>query len=219
MIKLIAISDTHGAYYQLGDLPKGDILVHAGDWTYHSSHLDTISFLKWIQTQPHKHKIFIAGNHETWVEKNPEVFAQLKNEYAPDCIYLNDSGVEVEGLKIWGSPVTPYFLDWAFNRERGPDIQAHWDKIPDDTNVLITHGPIVGILDYVIEYGHKIRHVGCQNLDQTIRTRLKALRAHIFGHVHAPGGKKEVWDNVVYVNAAVVNEDYQLANEPQIIGL
>jgi hypothetical protein len=67
---------------------------------------------------------------------------KLLAEY-PTVIYLNDSGVEIDGLKFWGSPVQPYFHNWAFNRI-GDDICKHWELIPLDTDILITHGPVKG---------------------------------------------------------------------------
>lgn len=222
MTTLVCISDTHGCHPQLNDLPEGDILVHAGDWCAHSSYDDTISFLKWFESQPHQHKVFIAGNHETWVEDNWLAFAELAQQYAPSCTYLNDSGITIGDLNIWGSPISPTFQEWAFGRERGPAIQRHWNMIPRDTHVLITHCPPAGILDAVpssiFETYGTVEHVGCANLDRTIRFCLPDLRAHIFGLVHWSGGKKQVLADVVYVNASVVDAGYTLTNKPVLIG-
>lgn len=220
MTRLVCISDTHGSYRAL-TLPSGDILVHAGDWNARGSWQEVKDFLAWFESQPHAHKVFIAGNHDTVTEREPEAFAKARAKYAPSAIYLNDSGVEIEGLKFWGSPVSPRFFDWAWNRDRGPAIQAHWDLIPADTEVLITHGPPMGILDYVppdiwnVNQGQQ--HVGCANLMTTINERLPNVRAHIFGHVHMPGGKIEHRGERVYVNASVLNDAYVLVNQPIVI--
>tara|TARA_Y100000296_G_C5174834_1_gene259491 strand:- start:2061 stop:2591 length:531 start_codon:yes stop_codon:yes gene_type:complete len=55
--------------------------------------------------------------------------------------YLNDSSITIDGIKFWGSPIQPWFHDWAFNRKRGNEIRKHWELIPTNTDVLLTHGP------------------------------------------------------------------------------
>ena len=65
-----------------------------------------------------------------------------------DCIYLQDSGVEIEGFKLWGIPWTPKFYNWAFMKNKGGEIGVVVNKIPNDTDILITHGPPFGRLDF-----------------------------------------------------------------------
>lgn len=218
MVKVIALSDTHGLHKKV-NLPAGQILIHAGDWTASSDYASIREFLIWYEARPHQHKVLIAGNHETYVQANPEAFAGLLSDYAPSVIYLNDQSVELEGLKIHGSAWSPAFLNWAFNAERGPEIQAHWDMIPSDVDVLVTHGPAMGILDYIDGWDGPRQHVGCANLATTIQERLKTLRCHIGGHVHGPGGKTQMSHGVLHVNASVVNEGYNLTNQPVEINL
>src|SRR5947209_6179907 len=104
------------------------MLLHAGDITYRGDKEETDDFLKWFSRQNYRYKIFIAGNHDFFFEKaKPEVLKKLIPE---NVIYLKDSGVSVEGIKIWGSPVTPWFFNWAFNEHRGEEIRRHWDLIP-----------------------------------------------------------------------------------------
>lgn len=220
MTRLCLISDTHGTYRAL-TLPSADVLVHAGDWCYHNTWQEVKDFLDWLESQPHAHKVLIPGNHDWVTEREPETFARVLVKYAPSVTYLHDSGAEIEELKFWGSGVSPRFMEWAWNRDRGPDIQRHWDLIPTDTDVLVTHGPPMGILDNVVDFTDPTRkiHVGCANLRTTIMERLKGLKLHVFGHLHAPGGSVDVRDGVTYVNASVVNESYVLANQPIIITL
>lgn len=130
--------------------------------------------------------------------------------------YLEDSGVELDGVKFWGSPVQPEFYDWSFNRQRGAQIAAHWALIPDDTQVLITHGPAYGHLDAVVRRDGLIPQ-GCEQLRKTIDHRLKNLQAHIFGHLHYQGGQRYEKDRVIYVNAALVDERYAMTRDPQVI--
>ncbi len=216
-MRIVAISDTHGLYRELGTLPAGDLLIHSGDWVADSDYISTRDFLIWFGAQPHQHKVLVPGNHDLWVEANLPQFLTLLAQVAPDVTYLNDEGTDIEGLKVWGSGYTCRFYDWAFNVDRGPAIQAHWDLIPIDTDILISHGPPMGILD-VTTYG-KGGHYGCANLATTIRERLKSLKLVTFGHFHGPGGQTEIHDGVTYVNASVVNERYQLTNQPVVIDL
>jgi len=218
-MKLVLISDTHGQHTRLA-LPAGDTLIHAGDWSRAGKEIDTIIFLKWFQSQPHRNKIFIAGNHDWFPEKHPAEFKDLLAIHAPDCIYLEDSPVIVDGYSIYGSPGSPFFNNWAFNYYRGSQIRAHWDKIPDGTEILLTHGPVSGILDQVKMVGSPNRgqHVGCQDLKEAVDKRLTRLICHISGHIHEEYGMQEE-NGVKYFNCSVLNEHYQLANEPHVVDI
>jgi Icc-related predicted phosphoesterase len=162
--RIICVSDTHGQHAGL-PLPDGDILIHAGDFmTYGNS----------------PHKIVIAGNHDRLFESHPIPARAL----ITNAIYLKDSGVEVEGLKFWGSPVQPPFNNWAFNVQRGAPIRKHWDKIPMGTDVLATHGPPFGILD---QSRPMTDHLGCEELAEVVEK--VAPRLHFFGHIHGGHGR------------------------------
>lgn len=205
-MKIVAISDTHNKHALL-QLPLGDVLVHAGDVSGRGNEKEILDFLNWFAKQPHKHKIFIAGNHDFYFEKYPqtEIYKTLRSE----VIYLNDSGITLEGVNFWGSPVQPWFYDWAFNRRRGPEIKKHWDLIPANTNVLITHGPPLGILDRTVTG----QHVGCEDLLAAI----EKVKPHynVFGHIHEAYGVLEK-KGTIYINASVLNENYRLVNEPVV---
>ncbi|MGJ1365759.1 metallophosphatase domain-containing protein [Sphingobacterium spiritivorum] len=208
-MQIVAISDTHGKHRDV-IIPDGDILIHAGDVTRGGTKEQTIEFLEWFVEQKHPHKIFIAGNHDFFFEQaDPDEISSI----IPDgIIFLNDSSVEINGFKFWGSPITPWFNNWAFNRDRGSEIKQHWDMIPEDTNVLITHGPPFGILDETA-YG---KHTGCEEL--LIRVYQVRPKYHIFGHIHEDyGGFTE--GETTFINGSVLDDWYELKNQPKILNL
>ena len=208
-MKLVLISDTHSRHNRL-EIPNGDMLIHAGDLSNRGYEWEIRAFLEWFSTQPHQYKIFIAGNHDFYFERESE--DTIKNMLPNNVIYLNDSGVEIEGCKIWGSPVQPAFSNWAFNREIGASIKKHWDLIPMDTDILVTHGPPFQILDKVT----KGKHVGC--LDLMLQVNKIKPRLHIFGHIHEAYGVYS-GASTVFVNASIVGEMPFENNKPVIIEL
>jgi Icc-related predicted phosphoesterase len=208
-MEIIAISDTHGQHKSLS-LPKGDVIIHAGDVSKRGRPAEVEDFLDWFGSLDFKHKIFVAGNHDFLFESaDPEIIQSI---IPKGVTYLNDSGIDIDGVKIWGSPITPWFYDWAFNRERGGEIREHWELIPDDTTILITHGPPCNILDETV-YSQK---VGCEDLALKI-LQIKPLY-HVFGHIHESYGLLSK-DDITYVNASVLNDRYELVNEPIVFSL
>lgn len=205
-MKIVTISDTHGKHHQL-DLPSGDLLIHAGDISSRGRILEVQDFLEWFQAQDFRHKIFIAGNHDFFFERatEEEIEAIIPN----NITYLNDSGVEIEGIQIWGSPITPWFFNWAFNRFRGAAIEEHWRLIPDTTDILITHGPPYGILDTTATG----KMAGCEQLGKMID--LIQPKMSIFGHIHEARGIYKN-DYTYFVNTAVLNLDYKLVHPPYV---
>lgn len=217
-MKLVLISDTHCQHKAL-KMPEGDVLIHAGDWTHRGEENNTVEFLKWIEKQPYRNRLFIAGNHDFLNERDPKRFGELLAQYAPTSIYLEDQTIEIEGYVFHGSPVSPEFCNWAFNRFRGADIQKHWDLIPTETEVLITHGPILGYGDKLSSMGSEPgKHVGCANLLNTIDTRLHNLKLHISGHIHEGAGTYKHGE-IIIVNASALDERYRLRNQPVVITL
>ena len=210
MIRIVCISDTHGRHPRL-KLPDGDILIHAGDFTEHGEAYEVDPFLDWLEALPHRHKVFIAGNHDFYLERHPEYFAKQVRAI-PRVYYLNDSGVTIEGFRFWGSPVQPRFYDWAFNRHRGAEIQEHWDRIPKHTQVLITHGPPMGIGDH-----NGSVNTGCADLKRTIG-ELPQIKLHVFGHIHEGYGRYEVGSHTA-INASVLDVRYALVNQPIVVEL
>jgi Icc-related predicted phosphoesterase len=208
-LKFTVISDTHGKHQHLS-LSSGDVLIHAGDISGRGSEAEVIDFLNWFGNQNFEHKILIAGNHDFYFEREPP--EQIKKILPQNIIYLNDSGTTINNIKIWGSPITPWFYNWAFNRHRGNEIKKHWDLIPADTEILITHGPVFNILDATTR-GDR---AGCEDLLNRV-TAIKP-KVHICGHIHEAYGisKKNV---TTFINASVLNERYELVNEPIIFEL
>lgn len=201
-MKFVTISDTHGQHSKLR-LPKGDVIIHAGDISARGREAEVLDFLAWFAQLDFEHKIFIPGNHDFYFERMPD--EDVRKIIPENVIYLNDSGVAIEGIKIWGSPISPWFYDWAFNRHRGADIRPHWDLIPSDTDILVTHGPVWGILDETTS-GLK---VGCQDLLD--RVRAIQPKYHICGHIHEAYG--QVFDGgTTFINASVLNVNYALVN-------
>jgi Icc-related predicted phosphoesterase len=202
-MKIVAISDTHEKHSLL-TMPPGDVLVHSGDITNRGSVPKLAEFAAWLKVQDYKHKVVICGNHDFCFQNpNHDIVVNLLREAG--AIYLQDSRTTIDGVNFWGAPWQPWFYDWAFNVRRGPELAKKWSVIPDDTHVLITHGPPRGILDLVDEgFGHSI-HEGCDDLLNRVN-QLKQLKLHIFGHLHFSGGQTETVDGKVFVNAAMVND-------------
>lgn len=242
-LKITCISDTHTYHHQL-DLPGGDILIHAGDISYTGQPTEVADFIGWFSEQPYKYKIFIAGNHDFGFE--PKAYGKkcekdgtfyfrgatlkkgLQQDYRRLCkkfgvIYLQDKSITIEGYKIYGSPWTPEFCDWAFNYKKfntikfsdiylksdcykTPHAEEVWARIPDDTDILITHGPPLGVLDV----GSDMR-LGCSYLAE--RVNQLDLTAHIFGHIHESHGTKHT-GKMISVNASICGIPYDTLQEP-----
>lgn len=203
-MKFVVISDTHGQHNNL-KLPIGDVLIHAGDISKHGKEKEIIDFLNWFSQCDFKYKIFIAGNHDFFFEEANDY--DIKRIIPGNVIYLCNSGITIENIKIWGSPITPWFYDWAFNSHRGEAISKHWQLIPSDTDILITHGPIFGKLD-------KTKHgenVGCQDLSRTIQEVNPKI--HVCGHIHEGYGGVST-SMTKFFNASVLDENYKLKNAP-----
>lgn len=200
----MAISDTHGQHRRL-KLPKADFLVHCGDVGMSGNKTEVMDFIDWFSALKFKYKIFVAGNHDFYLERLGTAAVQA---LLPENVwYLNDMGVDIEGLRIWGSPYTPFYQRWAFTRFRGPQIAAHWAKIPPGTDLLITHGPAYKTLDL-----HRNElHIGCKDLAQ--RMEIIKPKMHLFGHVHESYGSR-AQSGTRYINCSMLDEDYRMVNPP-----
>lgn len=206
------ISDTHGLHKALdGFMPEADVLIHAGDLTMNGTKAETIKAVEWLneQTERYSSVIFVAGNHDWFFEAamTQNVESEIRERLCKKVIYLRDSGVDIAGLYVYGSAYTPRFFDWAFNADRGIAIRQRWDAIPAYTNILVTHGPPMGILDRV-----GTEHVGCADLRLAV-ARIKP-QVHCFGHIHRYG----TFDNgtTKFFNAAIVDEKYRPVHRPLV---
>ncbi|MDF1660449.1 MAG: metallophosphatase domain-containing protein [Planctomycetota bacterium] len=195
-MRIVAISDTHDCHqhYNTESLPSGDILIHGGDMTRSGTLGEVEAFNTWLGALDFEYKLIIAGNHDWCFQRSPEQARALLTH----GIYLEDSGVEIAGLKFWGSPWQPDYNDWAFNRPRGACLAEKWQLIPEQTDVLITHGPPYGIGDQV----HSGDHVGCRDLLKRVQ-RIRP-RVHIFGHIHEAYGVTEL-EGTSFVNASYLS--------------
>lgn len=210
-MKIVAISDTH---CQLGkvEIPDGDILIHAGDMCNHGRLSEIVRELNVLEqfSKKFQRTIYVPGNHDIFAEEESSIVRALCFER---CItYLAHETDEFDGYKIFGSPYTPYFGGWAFNIHRGPEMAAKWNQIPDNVDILITHGPPYNILDP----GRDEPHVGCKDL--AARINVVKPRLHLFGHCHSGYGRLSL-GRTLYINAAACDELHNLVNKPQVISL
>jgi Icc-related predicted phosphoesterase len=203
-MKITTISDTHSLHRQL-DLPGGDILIHAGDVCNRGTAAEALDFMNWFSNQNYAYKIFIAGNHDFYFENEP--MAAIQSLLPENVFYLNDSGITIEGVSFWGSPITPEFHNMAFIRKRGADIAKHWGLIPPKTDILITHGPAYGILDKTFQN----LNAGCTNL----LTKIEETKPqyHIFGHIHEGFGLSER-EGTTFINTSSVDFSYKIRKLP-----
>jgi len=213
-MKIIFLSDTHNKHNLI---PKEllenidgsvDTIVHSGDISSRGTEDEVLAFLNWYSELPFKNKIFIPGNHDWFFEKASSHIIKYTLDKYPNITLLMDSGVEIDGIKFWGSPATPYFHGWAFNYI-GDNIKKVWELIPLDTHVLMTHGPIFGYLDTTLE-GDR---TGCEYLRETLPT-LTELKVHVCGHIHEAYGYHEFVDGIMLLNASVLNRRYEMQNKP-----
>ena len=224
-ILITAISDTHLKHKQI-ILPKADILIHAGDWTATGQHNQVRDFLKWVNklvytTDKFEYVVLCAGNHDLSIEREPSFRNSVLEEYTNDqVIYLENGSVELNGIKIYGTPWTPEFNNWAFNYKRGSiQAEAIIDNIPRDTDILVTHGPPQGILDQCA-YKHPLypERAGCELLRHHIEEKLNNLKYHIMGHVHENFGYDfNTLPPITFINASICNLQYQPVNKPFLI--
>lgn len=230
-MKIISISDIHG---QLIEIPECDLFIIAGDIcpaTNHQEHYQENwlrdKFNPWLDVVPARHKVFIAGNHDLIFQKNKGLLPKF------NAHYLENSSVTIEGIKIYGSPWTPFFCNWSFNfpqKEKNPEYgynvarlaaTACWDLIPNDTDILVTHGPPKGYGD-VTTYGGR-NHYGCPELLKAVK-RVKP-KYHLFGHFHNgyEGGDtikalNHIDGSTTYCcNCSIVNENYIVTNPPTVL--
>ncbi|XP_074395332.1 metallophosphoesterase domain-containing protein 1 isoform X1 [Zonotrichia albicollis] len=293
--RFVCISDTHSRTDPI-QMPYGDVLIHAGDFTELGLPSEVKKFNEWLVwldkslenqggwkeplkdielnlflkagmvrdqnlrlmnsvplreeisqllraptslfyhphgSLPYEYKIVIAGNHELTFDQEfmadlikqdfyyfpsvsklkPESYENVQS-LLTNCIYLQDSEVTVRGFRIYGSPWQPWFYGWGFNLPRGQALLEKWNLIPDGIDILITHGPPLGFLDWVPK---KMQRVGCVELLNTVQRRIQP-RLHVFGHIHEGYGVMAD-GTTTYVNASVCTVNYQPLNPPIVIDL
>ncbi len=237
-MRITHISDTHNKHNKLnGKLPGGQLLIHSGDFTSIGRKHEVEKFIEWFDKQDYTHKVFIAGNHDLVFDKEVlyhdkaahfehKVFEELPADGKPDWLvellnnlpdsvyYLENSSIQLEGINIWGSPHSPSFgYGWAFNKDRGADINEIWSGIPMNTDIVITHTPIYGYNDRAANTN---QNVGCADLYH----RLKEVNPHLHfcGHIHEAYGHKTMglteWYDLQTFNGCSCNLRYEAENDP-----
>ena len=193
---ILHLSDTHSKHNELRDLPPADIIIHSGDLSFAGSENEVMDFIEWFGALPYKYKIFIAGNHDDCL------FGATLDGLPENCFYLCHSSVTIQGVKFYGLPL---FMGDVMSG----DYETQLQKIPCDTNVLITHQPPYSVLDNSanINYGDP------NLLHKVLQTKPKY---HLFGHIHKAYGIEKS-EHTTFVNAAMLSEDYQIINEPILL--
>lgn len=214
-VRIVCISDTHTEALNI-NIPDGDILIHAGDFTRTGTWEEITHFNAWLGTLPHKYKLVIAGNHELsfdMFDKFKQQNLSQASDLLSNCIYLEDTGIQIFGVNFFGTPWQPEFCNWAFNIPRGQPCLDKWEKIPSNTDILITHTPPIGHGD-LCKNGMR---AGCVELLSTIQQRV-VPKYHIFGHIHE--GYGITTDGVTkFINAAILDEKYKVKNMPVVFDL
>lgn len=215
-MKFVCISDTHSYHRQL-KLPEGDVLLHAGDITFRGKEKKIKEFNEWLGEQPFKHKVVVAGNHDWLFQHDPDLAASL----ITNAVYLNQEVHEIEGIRIYGEPRQPEFCNWAFNETR-EDMFDVWAKMPENIDILLTHGPPKGLGDGVPVRGgmsfmdpyhsYPPDEVGCVHQRACIYDR-DDLKYIVCGHVHEGYGQYELMGTKV-INCSVLDGQYKVVNEP-----
>ncbi len=197
-MKILFLSDTHGKHHELQNLPQADMIIHAGDITWHGTSEEVSDFIEWFGSLDYKYKIFIGGNHDFCLEEKE---AKVIQNFLPEnCFYLCNSGITIENIKIWG---IPFFLSDDINGLLPQQIA----QISSKTDILITHNPPLGILDKST-FG---ANMGDGDLQERVE-KIK-LQYHLFGHIHECYGLKKR-NSTTFINGSVLDENYNIVNEP-----
>ena len=189
-MRILHISDTHGFHRNLpNDRFKDiDVVIHSGDCSNWMDQFrnepEVRDFIDWYSKVPVEHKIYVAGNHDTSIERRlvtPEDFTDN------GIIYLENTGININNINFWGSPHTPTFGNWAFMKARHK-INRVWENIPEDTDVLITHGPPKGVRDLSFDKDGELEMCGCSALMKRCWELKHTLKLVCFGHIHNMDG-------------------------------
>eukprot|EP00760_Papus_ankaliazontas_P001777 PhM_4_TR10601/c0_g1_i1/m.76146 len=230
VLRFVCVSDTHSQHDSITAQlpPDADVFVHAGDFTDVGTRKDVARFNDWLGTLPYKHKLVIAGNHD--LSFDPEIGNTRRglrgfgnhDKLEPDvvkamltnCTYLENTGVVIDGVHIFGTPYQPWFHDWAFNLSRGEECREMWETLPTSPHidVLVSHGPPLGHGDLC----SSSEHAGCADLLEWVEEHVPSF--HVFGHIHEGFGVTTNSKGTVFVNASTMNLMYDAKNpNPPIV--
>lgn len=205
-MKIVCISDTHNLHNGLS-IPDGDVLIHCGDATLRGSIEEVGLFGHWFRNLPHRVKLFVPGNHDFLFDRNRPLALELVAGRGVKV--LIDRAITIDGVKFYGTPWVPNLEGWAFYGDH-ITLVSRFHHIPDDVQVLITHGPPDGLLD------KGTHHYGSKELASRV-AELQHLKLHCFGHIHESYGRVD--NGHVSINAASCDIQYQAVNAPMEIEL
>jgi len=209
------LSDTHTFHAQV-KIPQCDLLIHAGDFSNFGTKRQIEKFLVWFSALPASNKVLVAGNHDKELDEklaSVEEVSFLKEKIASlGVIYLENQEVVINDLKIYGTPVQPYFQNWAFNYADDSERFEYYSKIPSDVDILVTHSPPYGVLDL----NYRNEHCGCPVLKEKVDEISPLI--HVFGHIHEDRGTLQA-DDILYMNASVWNHFDGSIRLPYIVEL
>ena len=197
-MRIVHLSDTHNLHKEMDHLPEGDVVIHSGDFSFAGTENEALDFIGWFMSLPFEYKIFIAGNHDNFLfDANIEGMPE-------NCFYLSNSGIEIEGIKFYGVPM---FMEDIMYESYDEQIK----NIPPDTDILITHQPPYGILDFSddIHFGSKVLLDVVSDI---------CPQYHLFGHIHPAYGIRE-HKETIFSNASVVDKNYELKNRPFVFDI
>jgi Icc-related predicted phosphoesterase len=231
-MKILFLSDTHTYEQEITCLPEADVICCSGDICMSGEFEEAVGFFRWFSNLPYKHKILTPGNHDICFDASHVKYAKMKKIYQRDNLHkihgifdlvpvnvdvLIQSALIIDGVKFWGTPYTPLFGNWAFNVPRKSNkMKSIFSKIPEDVDILLTHGPAKGVLDLNLEGNNE----GCEVLKQ----RLEFIQPpiHNFGHIHESYGSEIIeWESskktTLAINSSVVNRRYWTVNNPVLV--
>jgi Icc-related predicted phosphoesterase len=214
-MKIVTFSDIHGQQNKKltnwFESNPADLLIFAGDLQANQTTDDGTKFTQWLHKLPYPSKIMVFGNHDGYYDI---ITNYVVNNFYDDIVILNNNSYTYNKngneINIFGSPHSVEFGSWWFML-KDEELEKLWEKIPDNTDILITHGPPYGILDKT----YAGINAGSKTLAKRI-AELKKLKYHIFGHIHEAFGTVTI-GQVTYLNTSLLNERYKFVNNPIII--
>lgn len=236
-MRVVVFSDTHCKHREVS-VPDGDVVVHAGDACANGTEEEQIDFLAWFSALPHRHRVFVGGNHdavlmdERWRDEHAG-FLKAWDAARGGVLYLEGGGAGLrvggEILLIYGAPWRPRPDSWTPGATMRPgkrtsafgvresEVAALWEEIPEELDLLVTHVPPRGVLDEIQTPGGPVR-IGCPALSTRLTRMARPPRLHVFGHAHDPAGT-EVAGGRISCNAAICDAEYAVVRQPQVFDL
>jgi Icc-related predicted phosphoesterase len=217
-MKVLCVSDIHMKWI---DTPPGDLLLVAGDFSFSGSRRELEWYEEWLTAQPQPWKVWISGNHEKGLDPAFGGNEQLAYDIAErtGTVYLHNQMFTIDGVNIWGVPEQPAFCNWAWNRMRGAELRAIWECVPEQTDILLTHGPPYGYGD-LCPNGFR---AGCKDMLWMLENRTKVPEYIVCGHIHLSNGeyeiKREDGKVVKVINAAICDEGYKATNPVRVFDI